>query len=67
MTEERAVLAGGCSWGIQDLIRRYDAKVCGRFGSNHAGERDNAARMADEMVKKSARPWEYWLGITGST
>jgi peptide-methionine (S)-S-oxide reductase len=24
MTEERAVLAGGCFWGMQDLIRRYD-------------------------------------------
>ena len=23
MTEERAVLAGGCFWGMQDLIRRY--------------------------------------------
>ncbi|RWK69751.1 MAG: peptide-methionine (S)-S-oxide reductase, partial [Mesorhizobium sp.] len=23
MTTERAVLAGGCFWGMQDLIRRY--------------------------------------------
>ena len=32
MTEERAVLAGGCFWGIQDLIRRYDGVITTRVG-----------------------------------
>ena len=32
MTEERAVLAGGCFWGMQDLIRRYDGVVSTRVG-----------------------------------
>jgi peptide-methionine (S)-S-oxide reductase len=32
MTEERAVLAGGCFWGMQDLIRRYDGVISTRVG-----------------------------------
>ena len=32
MTRERAVLAGGCFWGMQDLIRRYDGVVSTRVG-----------------------------------
>jgi len=32
MTEERAVLAGGCFWGVQDLVRRYDGVLSTRVG-----------------------------------
>jgi peptide-methionine (S)-S-oxide reductase len=32
MTEERAVLAGGCFWGMQDLIRRRDGVIRTRVG-----------------------------------
>lgn len=32
MTNERAVLAGGCFWGMQGLIRRYDGVVSTRVG-----------------------------------
>jgi len=32
MTEERAVLAGGCFWGMQDLIRRYNGVLSTRVG-----------------------------------
>jgi peptide-methionine (S)-S-oxide reductase len=32
MSKERAVLAGGCFWGMQDLIRRYDGVVSTRVG-----------------------------------
>ena len=32
MTHERAVLAGGCFWGVQDLIRRYDGVISTRVG-----------------------------------
>lgn len=32
MITERAVLAGGCFWGMQDLIRRQDGVVSTRVG-----------------------------------
>lgn len=32
MTEERAVLAGGCFWGVQDLLRHYDGVLSTRVG-----------------------------------
>jgi peptide-methionine (S)-S-oxide reductase len=32
MSEERAVLAGGCFWGMQDLIRRHAGVISTRVG-----------------------------------
>ena len=32
MTEERAVLAGGCFWGVQELIRGYDGVLMTQVG-----------------------------------
>jgi peptide-methionine (S)-S-oxide reductase len=48
MSEERAILAGGCFWGVQDLLRLYDGVLRTRVGytggtapnatyRNHAG------------------------------
>jgi peptide-methionine (S)-S-oxide reductase len=31
-TTERAILAGGCFWGMQDLLRRHDGVISTRVG-----------------------------------
>jgi peptide-methionine (S)-S-oxide reductase len=41
MSQERAVLAGGCFWGMQDLLRRYEGVISTRVGYT-GGEVKNA-------------------------
>jgi peptide methionine sulfoxide reductase MsrA len=31
-SNERAILAGGCFWGMQDLLRRYPGVISTRVG-----------------------------------
>ena len=61
MTEERAVLAGGCFWGVQDLIRRRDGVVSTRVGytggrNSHATYRNHPGHAeAVEIIFDPAR------------
>ena len=61
MTTERAVLAGGCFWGVQDLIRRVDgvlstrAGYTGGTGSNATYRNHDTHAEAVEIVFDPAR------------
>jgi peptide-methionine (S)-S-oxide reductase len=61
MTTERAVLAGGCFWGVQDLFRRYDGVLSTRVGYtgcnvSHATYRNHGSHAeAVEIIFDAAR------------
>ena len=61
MTTERAVLAGGCFWGMQELFRRYDGVLSTRVGYtggdvSHATYRNHGSHAeAIEVIFDPAR------------
>jgi len=61
MSKERAILAGGCFWGMQDLIRRYDGVLSTRVGytggtNSHATYRNHPGHAeAIEIIFDPAR------------
>ena len=43
--------------GLASIDRERLTKLCGMFGSNHAGERANAAAAADRLVRQAGLTW----------
>jgi hypothetical protein len=48
----------------QDKLRKKLVRVLGMLGSGNAGERDNAARMATQIVKDAGLTWYDVLNVT---
>jgi peptide-methionine (S)-S-oxide reductase len=78
MSEERAVLAGGCFWGMQDLIRRYDGVVSTRVGytggrvanatyRNHAGHAEAIEIIFDPAKISFRKLLEFFFQIHDPT
>ena len=74
MSEERAVLAGGCFWGMQHLIRRYDGVLSTRVGytgginsnatyRNHAGHAEAVEIVFDPSRVSYRQILEFFFQI----
>ena len=77
MSEERAVLAGGCFWGMQDLIRRQHGVISTRVGYTggdvpnatyrHHGGHAEALEIIFDPAKISYRTLEFFFQIHDPT
>ena len=78
MTQERAVLAGGCFWGMQDLLRRYAGVISTRVGytggnvanatyRNHDGHAEAIEIIFDPTKISYRRLLEFFFQIHDPT
>jgi peptide-methionine (S)-S-oxide reductase len=78
MTEERAVFAGGCFWGMQDLLRRYPGVHSTRVGytggnvanatyRNHEGHAEAIEILFDPAQINYRRLLEFFFQIHDPT
>ncbi|HET8551548.1 MAG TPA: peptide-methionine (S)-S-oxide reductase MsrA [Gammaproteobacteria bacterium] len=78
MTTERAVLAGGCFWGMQDLIRKLPGVVATRVGytggdvpnatyRNHGGHAEAIEILFDPERTTYRRLLEFFFQIHDPT
>jgi peptide-methionine (S)-S-oxide reductase len=75
---ERAVLAGGCFWGMQDLLRRYPGVISTRVGytggdvpnatyRNHGGHAEAIEIVFDPQTISYRRLLEFFFQIHDPT
>src|SRR3981081_3813713 len=78
VSAERAVLAGGCFWGVQDLLRRYPGVTSTRVGysggdvpnatyRNHGKHRDAIDILFDPQVTIYRQLLEFFFQIHDPT
>ena len=78
MSEQRAVLAGGCFWGMQDLIRRQPGVLTTRVGytgghvanatyRNHAGHAEAIEIVFDPAKTSFRQMLEFFFQIHDPT
>jgi peptide-methionine (S)-S-oxide reductase len=77
-SNERAVLAGGCFWGMQDLLRRYPGVISTRVGytggnvpnatyRNHAGHAEAIEVLFDPLKITYRKILEFFFQIHDPT
>jgi peptide-methionine (S)-S-oxide reductase len=77
-TQERAILAGGCFWGMQDFFRRYPGVIATRVGysggdvpnatyRNHGGHAEAIEIIFDPQKLGYRQLLEYFLQIHDPT
>lgn len=78
MTQERAVFAGGCFWGMQDLIRKMPGVIATRVGytggdvpnatyRNHGTHAEGIEILFDPAVTTYRRLLEFFFQIHDPT
>jgi peptide-methionine (S)-S-oxide reductase len=78
MAQERAVLAGGCFWGMQDLIRRQPGVISTRVGytggdvmnatyRNHGTHAEGIEIIFDPAITSYRRILEFFFQIHDPT
>lgn len=78
MSTERAILAGGCFWGVQDLVRRQPGVISTRVGysggsvanatyRNHAGHAEAIEIVFDPVLTSFRDLLEFFFQIHDPT
>jgi hypothetical protein len=62
--QREAATAGATKATHRDKLRKKLVRVLGYLGSDSAGERDNAARLATQLLKEAGLTWYDVLDVT---